>query len=214
MTRVLLIRHGETAWNREERWQGHADVPLSDEGLAQARLLASYLSGPTYRDERNGAGPIRVVYSSDLLRASQTARILASALGLEPRVEAAWREIDVGRWAGSRREEIREKFAEEWRRIADGEDLPRGGGETFAAFSARVVGALERLRADHAHETVAVVTHGGVIRAALLHVLALPWLRIREVDAISNTAVSELSWNGVEWVIAGRNLTTHLATSA
>jgi broad specificity phosphatase PhoE len=211
MTRVLLIRHGETAWNREERWQGHADVPLCDVGHEQARLLASYLSGPAYRD---GGRAIRVVYSSDLQRASQTAEIVARALGLEPRVDAAWREIDVGRWAGSRREEIREKFAEEWRRIAEGEDLPRGGGETFGDFSARIVSALERVRADHAHETVVVVTHGGVIRAALLHVLGLPWLRIREVAAIANTAISELSWNGVEWLIAGRNLTTHLATSA
>lgn len=174
-------------------------------------MLASYLSGPAYRAE---GGPIHVVYSSDLRRASQTADVLAKALGLEPRVETAWREIDVGLWAGSRRDEIREQFADEWRRIAEGEDLPRGGGETFGGFSARIVAALERLRADHADETVAVVTHGGVIRAALLHVLGLPWLRIREVAAIANTAISELSWNGVEWVVAGRNLTIHLAIPA
>jgi broad specificity phosphatase PhoE len=210
MTRVLLIRHGETAWNREERWQGHADVPLCDGGREQARLLASYLSGPAYRD---GGRPIHVLYSSDLQRASQTAEVVARALGLEPRVDAAWREIDVGRWAGSRHHEIREKFADDWRRIADGEDLPRGGGETFGGFSARIIAALERLRADHAHETVAVVTHGGVIRAALMHVLGLPWLRVREVAAIANTAISELSWNGVEWVVAGRNQTMHLVAS-
>jgi probable phosphoglycerate mutase len=211
MTRVLLIRHGETAWNREERWQGHADVPLCDVGIEQARLLASHLRGPAYR---NGGRPIRVLYSSDLQRASQTAEVVARALGLETRLDAAWREIDVGRWAGSRREEIREKFADEWRRIEDGEDLPRGGGETFRGFSARIVAALERLRADHAYQTIAVVTHGGVIRAALLHVLGLPWLRIREVAAIANTAISELSWNGVAWVVAGRNVTTHLATGS
>ena len=70
MTRVLLIRHGETSWNREQRWQGQADVPLSDEGIEQARRLASYLS-------RDAGAAIRAVYSSDLQRASQTADVLA-----------------------------------------------------------------------------------------------------------------------------------------
>jgi probable phosphoglycerate mutase len=211
MTRVLLIRHGETSWNREQRWQGHADVPLCEEGYEQARRLASFLSDPRYD---GGASPIRLVYSSDLLRASQTAEVLGRALGFDKRLEPDWREIDVGRWAGCRREEIRARFAEEWRRIADGEDLPRGGGETFGAFSARVVAALERVRRAHEHETVAVVTHGGVIRAALLHVLGLPWLRMREVAAVSNTAINELSWDGARWAVAGRNQTAHLAVLA
>ena len=209
MTRVLLIRHGETEWNRDERWQGHADVPLSEAGHEQARRLAAHLGGPDYRDGRD----IRALYSSDLQRASQTAEVVAGALGVEARIDAAWREIDVGRWAGWRRDEIREKFAEEWQRIADGEDLPRGGGETFGAFSLRIVGALDRIRERHAGETVAVVTHGGVIRAVLLHVLGLPWLRIREVSAVGNTAINDLSWSGTEWVVAGRNLTTHLTVA-
>src|ERR1044071_155249 len=132
MTRVLLIRHGETAWNREQRWQGHADVPLSDDGHEQARRLASYL----------GRSTIHAVYSSDLQRASQTAAELARVLGVETRLDSGWREIDVGRWTGHRREEIRERYGNEWRRIAAGEDLPRGGGETFAAFSARIVAVL------------------------------------------------------------------------
>jgi len=143
MTRVLLIRHGETSWNREERWQGQADIPLSDAGIEQAHRLASYLSREDDAAERQGGRSIRAVYSSDLLRASQTADVLARALGVGFRVDRGWREIDVGRWTGYRRDEIRERFGDEWRRIAAGEDLPRGGGETFAAFSARIVAALE-----------------------------------------------------------------------
>ena len=208
MTRVLLIRHGQTAWNREQRWQGHADVPLSDEGLEQAKRLASYLC-----DGRSGRSiaPIRAVYSSDLRRAADTAEVLARALGIESRLEQSWREIDVGRWTGYRRDEIRDKFRDEWRRIADGEDLPRGGGETFAAFSSRVLAALEQVRRDHERETVAVVTHGGVIRATLLHVLGLPWLRMREVAAVTNTGISELYWEGARWVLKVRNQVAHLA---
>ena len=207
MTRVLLIRHGETEWNRAERWQGHADIPLADEGLAQARALASYLSDAARDSSR---APIRAIYASDLLRASQTADVLARALAIESRVDAGWREIDVGRWTGLRRDEIRFRFGDEWSRIAAGEDLPRGGGETFAAFSARIVAALDRLRDRHPGETVAVATHGGVIRAALLHVLGLHWLRLREIAAVENTAVTELRWDGERWVVDVRNDVAHL----
>jgi broad specificity phosphatase PhoE len=202
MTRVLLIRHGETPWNREMRWQGHADVPLSDAGRRQAERLAEYL--------RRRLRPIDALYSSDLRRASETARALSAVLGLDLRLEPAWREIEVGRWTGYRREEIREKFADEWRRIAEGEDLPRGGGETFTAFSARICAALDELRRRHDDATVAVVTHGGVIRAALLHALGLPWMRLREVSAVANTAINEIAWRDSGWIVTERDHVAHL----
>jgi len=211
MTRVLLIRHGETSWNREQRWQGHADIPLSDEGMEQAQRLARHLSSPA---ERFGNGDaIRAVYSSDLRRASQTAEVLARALGLESCLDRGWREIDVGRWTGYRRDEIRARFGDEWRRIAAGADLPRGGGETFAAFSSRVIAALEHLRRAHGRETVAVVTHGGVIRAALAHVVGVPWSRLREIARIENTGISELRFEGAGWIVEGRNDVAHLTVS-
>jgi len=203
MARVLLIRHGVTPWNRDRRWQGHADVALSAEGLDQASRLAVHLKA--------AEGPsIGALYSSDLRRAHDTAREIAAALGTSLTLDRAWREIAVGRWTGLSREEIQERFAREWQRIAAGEDLPRGGGETFAGFSNRVVSALESLRLRHPAQTVAVVTHGGVIRAALLHVLGLPWTRLREVAPIGNTAVNELSWAGAAWTIVRRNHLAHL----
>jgi len=198
MTRVLLIRHGETPWNRDRRWQGHADVALNGVGVEQASRLAAHCKAV-------GGLSICAVYSSDLRRAHDTARALAVALGTELTLDPAWREIAVGRWTGLSREQIQERFGEEWQRIVAGEDLPRGGGETFECFSQRIVTALESLRARHLEKTVAVVTHGGVIRAALLHALGLPWTRLREVAAVDNTAVSELSWNGAAWSIERRN---------
>jgi len=206
MTRVLLIRHGETPWNRDRRWQGHADVPLNTAGVAQAARLAAHL--------KNELAPVAAVYSSDLRRASDTARTLAQALAAELVVDPAWREIEVGRWTGLSRDEIKERFADEWTRIAEGEDLPRGGGETFAAFSQRIVAALDVLCGRHADQTVAVVTHGGAIRAALLHVLGLPWSRLREISAIGNTALSELLWDGVSWTVGRRNCAPHLEVPA
>jgi probable phosphoglycerate mutase len=206
MMRILLIRHGETPWNRSRRWQGHADVPLSREGLEQAIRLALHL-----KEERT---PIDRIYSSDLRRAQQTAQKLVEALATELVVDPALREIEVGKWTGLSQDEIKERFAEEWARIAAGEDLPRGGGETFAAFSLRIVAALDRLRRRHGGKTVAAVTHGGVIRAALLHALGLPWLRIREVAAVDNTALTELLWDGTIWTVGRRNHTPHLASLA
>src|SRR4029077_1125988 len=105
------------------------------------------------------------------------------------------------------------RFAEEWRGISAGEDLARSGGENFEAFSRRIVSALVTPRDGHAHEMVAVVTHGGVIRAALLHVLGFPWTRLREVAAIDNTAMSELRWDGAGWSIERRNHAPHLETA-
>lgn len=202
MTRVLLIRHGETPWNRDRRWQGHADVALSEEGQAQARRLAAYL--------KDRGMPIAAVYSSDLRRARDTAFEIAEALATKLVVDATWREIEVGRWTGLSREEIKERFADEWTRLAAGEDLSRGGGERFADFSRRVVAALEGLRARHAEQTVAVVTHGGVISAVLLHVLGLSWSRLREVGAVANTALNELLWTEGAWTITARNQAPHL----
>ena len=197
MTRVLLIRHGETSWNREGRWQGQADVPLSDKGVRQAEALARAL--------RPGANAIRAVYSSDLRRAQDTALILAAAIGIKPVLDPIWREMDVGCWSGLSREEIRGRFPDEWARIHSGEDLARGGGDTFGQFFARVVGALERLSRQHHGETVAVVTHGGVIRAALLHALGLSFERLHEVAVVENATLSELRVNGSSWEIASRN---------
>jgi len=197
MTRVLLIRHGETSWNRDRRWQGHADIPLSPEGLEQAVRLAAAL-----REQEQG---IAAVISSDLQRARDTGRELAGALALPLALEPAWREMDVGTWTGLSREEIEQQFCAEWQRIVAGEDLPRGGGETFAEFSSRIVTALDSLRTRHAERTIAVVTHGGVIRAALLHALGLPFERLREVSRVDNAAVRELRWKAGSWVVLGLN---------
>jgi probable phosphoglycerate mutase len=195
MARVLLIRHGETDWNRAGRWQGHADVPLSELGRTQAAALGERL--------RSLGEAVTAIYTSDLARARDTARAVAAALGLASIEDRAWREMDVGRWSGSSRDEIRARYAEEWDRITAGEDLPRGGGETLAAFSARVAGALERVAAEHSGRRVAVVTHGGTIRVALLHALGLPTTRLREVAAVANTEWVELHATAGSWIVAG-----------
>ena len=153
MTRILLARHGETDWNRVGRWQGHADPPLNDAGRGQAAELAERLAGDG----------IAAIYSSDLMRASQTARVVADRLGLAVIEDAGLREIDVGSWSGLTRAEVEQRFPEGYARWLRG-DIGHDG-ETREELSERVVGAVERIAAAHPGDTILAVTHGGAIRA-------------------------------------------------
>ena len=139
MTTILLARHGETDWNRDGRYQGHADEPLNDRGRAQARELADRL-----REQ-----PPAAIYTSDLRRASETAEIVASALGLALTLEPRLREIDVGSWEGRTRAEL---------------DGSAWDGETYDKHRARVVSAVLEIAQAHEDDQVLLVAHGGTLR--------------------------------------------------
>jgi len=154
MTELWLVRHGETDWNRERRFQGHADPPLNDTGREQARALAEELAG---------AG-IAAVYTSDLARARETAQIVADRLGVEAVPLRELREIDVGEWQGLTWPEIGERFPEgvaAWRARGHGWE----SGESYAELAERVVEALKRIAAENRGRRVLVVAHGGTVRA-------------------------------------------------
>jgi broad specificity phosphatase PhoE len=158
VTTILLVRHGETDWNREQRWQGHADPPLNERGREQSHELARQLAEV----------PFAAVYSSDLARARQTAEIVAAAKGLDVVTDRALREIDVGEWCGLTTAEIQERFSDGYRRHAEGDDGWEHG-ETHAAMSGRIVRTAARIAVAHPAENVLCVLHGGVIRALLAH---------------------------------------------
>jgi 2,3-bisphosphoglycerate-dependent phosphoglycerate mutase len=155
-TRLLLVRHGQTDWNRDRRFQGHADPPLNDTGRLQARTLADELA----------AEPIAAVYSSDLRRAADTARIIARSKGLPVRQLAALREVDVGEFSGLTLAEIDARWPD-----AQGRYETRGygwvTGESYETMASRVLTALRTIAADHPGKAVVVVGHGGTIRAML-----------------------------------------------
>lgn len=197
--RIFLIRHGETEWNRDGRWQGHADISLNAAGRAQAARLARRLVETGMRFDR--------LYSSDLRRAWETAERIGGALGLRPVAAPALREIDLGAWAGKTRGEIARAFPEEWSRLQTGEDFPRGGGESFAGFQRRVLDWLEGAARDRDGRTVCAVTHGGCIRAILLHALGLQWVDRREIPAIRNASISILDREPGVWHIVTMNET-------
>lgn len=165
-----MARHGETDWNREQRFQGHADPPLNDVGRDQARLLARRLFGDG----------IAAVYASPLRRALETAEIVAEVLGLPVETRLALREVDVGSWSGLTRTEVAERYPDGFRRWLD-----RGqgwdDGETYDDLGSRVVADLLELAARHPEERVLVVSHGGTMRAALAAVRNVPFASARRV---------------------------------
>ena len=155
MTTILLARHGETDWNREGRFQGHADPPLNEAGRAQAADLSLALA----------AEELAAVYTSPLRRAAETAAVVAAAHGLEPVPVEALREVDVGSWQGLRRAEVERRFPEQFTRWLDyGQGWE--DGESYDEMGRRVVAALLELATARAGERILVVTHGGPIRAA------------------------------------------------
>jgi broad specificity phosphatase PhoE len=147
-TLILLVRHGETDWNLTRRVQGHTDRPLNDTGRAQARELAARLA-----DE-----PLDAVYSSDLLRAHETARIIAAGRGLDVTAVPDLRERDFGTWEGLTDDEILTRYP-------DARERPWGDAETREEMSRRVLEALERIAETHPGKRVLVVAHGGPMRA-------------------------------------------------
>jgi broad specificity phosphatase PhoE len=157
--RLYVARHGETEWNRVGRWQGATDVPLNDAGRSQALELAERLRGVTL------AG----IASSDLVRAAETASLVAHALGLPVLgTYAALRERSYGVFEGLTREECATRYAEIWTNHRPGDLLEPPGAEPRAEVEARMVRGLREVVEAHAGEApVLVVSHGGAIRTFL-----------------------------------------------
>ena len=186
MATLLLVRHGETDWNRENRFQGRADPPLNQAGREQAHELAARLE-----DE-----PLTAVFTSPLQRAAETAEIVAAPRRLRIVPEPGLLEIDVGSWSGLTRAEIEHRFPDGYRRwleLASGWD----DGETYDALGERVVPTLLRIAATHNGERVLVVTHSGPIRAAVAAADGIAYVEARRaVRRIDNCAVFQLAVEG------------------
>jgi probable phosphoglycerate mutase len=205
VTRLVLVRHGQTAWNVEGRAQGHTDVGLDDTGRAQARALAPYVAAmqPTS------------LWSSDLARALQTADQLAAATGLEVRQDARLREFDVGERAGLTTPEFAERYPESHASWRDGHitgHVP--GAETTADVIARRVPALREIwESTPAGETSIVVAHGACSKVALLAFLEWPESLMRSLRGLDNCgwAVLEEESQGRGIRLASYNETAHPA---
>jgi len=200
VTRILAIRHGETAWNVDTRIQGQLDVPLNGTGRWQARRLGQAMGGES----------IHAVYASDLARAFETAKAIGEAIGKPVVTDRGLRERHFGAFEGHTWAEIEARWPEEserWRRRDL--DFAPAGGESLRAFYARSIGAATRLAAAHPGQTIALVAHGGVMdclyRAASRIDLQAPrsW-------QLGNASVNRLLYTSEGFALVGWSDTFHL----
>lgn len=192
-TRIIAIRHGETAWNVDTRLQGQIDIPLNDRGRDQARRagLALQHDAP------------QVLVSSDLARALDTARAVAAATGLVAETDPGLRERHFGDWQGHTYAEVAERFpeaSERWRRREP--DFGPPGGETLQAFFDRCVATATRLAQQHAGRTLVLVAHGGVLDCLYRAASRIP-LDAPRTWALPNTGINRLLHSGTGFSLIG-----------
>jgi probable phosphoglycerate mutase len=199
-TRILAIRHGQTAWNADARVQGHTDIELDAVGHWQAERLAVALAGEE----------LQAVYSSDLSRARQTAAPLAERAGLELRTDAGLRERAFGEFEGSSFAQIAQRWpdqADRWRRRDP--DFGAPGGERLRDFRDRAVGAVTRLALAHRGQCIAMVTHGGVLDLLYREAARLTLDAPRSWQVV-NAGINRLLYSGEGLVLIGWAAVEHL----
>ncbi len=190
MTELLLIRHGETAWNRERRMQGHIDIPLSEAGLRQAQALGQALAA-----ERPDA-----IYSSDLGRARTTAQPIAEAHKMSLMLSASLRERCYGAFEGLLYEEINQRYPQAfaaWRARELHARFPAGEreAETQQEFHDRAVKAVTDLVSAHPAGKLVIVTHGGVLDCVYREATGMR-IEAERNFGIVNAAINRLQWDG------------------
>ena len=198
---LVVVRHGETASNAEQRHTGQMDVPLNALGERQARALAHALARERFD----------LVVASDLMRARQTATAIAPVLEAPVTYDPDLREISAGEWEGLTRAEILKRFPDDLARWdANATEFPPPGGETVAQLAGRVSRALARARSAQPDGAVLWVTHGVVIGVLICHVLGID-LSHRAQFRRDNAAITELAVGERGGVLLRLNDTHHLA---
>lgn len=200
---LFLVRHGQTVWNHEHRYQGQSDVPLSEEGRRQASLLAERLANASREV------PFDAIWSSDLARARETAEAAAQVLGLPVRLHSGLREMNFGAWEGLTFPEIEKSFPENvaaYRR--DPVRTAPEGGESFLQVQARVVAAMEGILRGGCRRPL-IVAHGGSLKAWLA--LRFGWDPAeRHRMLMGNTGLTVVTAQGRRLRLLTYNDTAHL----
>ncbi|WP_110952940.1 alpha-ribazole phosphatase [Anaerosinus massiliensis] len=200
MTKVILVRHGQTEWNIQGKYQGHSDIELSPLGLEQAKLVGKRLAKEK----------IDAVYASDLKRAVKTAEYIANEHTLKVNIIEQFREISFGDWEGLDYKTINEKWpgkVELFFKNAELNVIPNG--ETFLEVTERSCRVMKNLTEKHADKTIVIVSHGGTIRTLIATALQLRLKYIWNLRQ-DNTAVNILNYYDTQTVVELLNDTHHL----
>jgi 2,3-bisphosphoglycerate-dependent phosphoglycerate mutase len=195
----LVVRHGETAWNREGRIQGQGDSPLSERGVKQARAVA----------ERLARERLVAIYSSNLGRARETARHVAAATGLAVRFDAGLRERGFGILEGSTWDEIGRDHPEAARSLREDPAYVIPRGESLEGFRDRVLVALDRIARGAPTGPVAVVTHGGVLGVLYREAMAIP-LGAPRTYTTENAGINHFHYESGRWRVVSWADADHL----
>ncbi len=200
-TQVIIVRHGQTQWNIKGIRQGHLDSELTEKGISQAKALAERLTREKFS----------ALYSSDLGRAMQTARMIGEATGHKIVTDARLRERHLGIFQGLDGEEIKEKYPEEYKLHRSlGPEYAIPGGESTRQQVDRNVACLNELARKHAGETIVVVTHGGVVSGFFRHTLSIPLEAPRRFEFV-NAGVNLFNYEDGAWFLQTWGDVSHLA---
>jgi len=200
MTRVYLIRHGTTEWNREEIFRGRADCGLDETGRAEARALAAYLQ------------EVRIdkIYSSPLSRAMDTAQVIAAGRGLQVIPEPAFIDLDFGEWQGLPLKEVKEKYSDlyrSWRERPQEVHFP--GGESLGQVRRRAWEGLLRAVEENPEKTILVVSHRVITKVLICAALGLDDSHFWQIKQ-DTTAVNTLEYARKQFIVSLLNDTCHL----
>ena len=198
-TEIILIRHGETEWNSQQRMQGHSNSDLSSVGQAQIQALGQWMKNV----------PFDHIYSSDSLRAKQTAEAITHFSGHELQFDQRLREKNLGVFEGLTSEEARERHPEVFRLFKTaGSKYVIDEGESTQQLQDRALEIVDEIRIKHPEERVLLVTHGGLIRVVMKHSLGLS-LETPTRFLIRNTGVFRLVWED-KWLVSQMGGVSHL----
>jgi probable phosphoglycerate mutase len=194
ITKITLIRHGETEWNLSGRWQGHADSPLSDRGVLQAKSLGQRMKSEQFD----------YFYSSDLGRAMHTARLVGEPSGVSAVPFEGLRERDLGVLEGLNTTELKESQPDVYKSFREGgADFEVPGGESFRQFYQRCAGSIADISNRHPGAKIALVTHGGFLGCIFRYVLKIP-LESERNFVLLNCSLNKIEkknelWNLISW---------------
>jgi len=198
-TEIILIRHGETEWNSQQRMQGHTNSDLSSVGQAQIQALGQWMKN----------APFDHIYTSDSLRAKQTAEAITQFSGHELKIDLRLREKNLGVFEGLTSEEARERHPEVFRLFKTaGSKYVIDEGESTQQLQDRALEIVDEIRIKHPEESVLLVTHGGFIRVVMKHSLGLS-LETPTRFLIRNTGVFRLVWED-KWIVSQMGGVSHL----
>lgn len=202
MTKLLLIRHGESTANRHNIFAGQIDPELEEKGIMQAKATADYIASDFKIDK---------IYSSDLQRAYKTSLCLSEILGIEVIKDKNLREINGGIWENSNYNELKTLYPSEFQKwIDDTGNSYCPGGETVKELSERIMTALTKIAKENENKTVAVFTHATSIRVAQTIIETGTLDEMKNIDWVSNASVTILNYDNDKWIIEKVSIDEHL----